>query len=89
MKNLKENTEKLEGKEYASASVYGCASIDSILPDVIKRIKDTAHNRLHRGTGYQFQIIKQYLSEIEPEVAAVLDLQMTFDKVFSPNDDRD
>ena len=32
LKRLRDNTRRLEEKNYASASVYGIASIDSLLP---------------------------------------------------------
>jgi DNA-directed RNA polymerase len=83
LKQLRDNTQKLEEKDYASASVYGVASIQTLIPLVITRIVATAHDRLHRGTGYQFQQIKLIVSELEPEVAAAIASKVTFDKVFS------
>ena len=41
LKKLRDNTRQLEEKEYASASIYGAASIDTLLPLVIDRIQDT------------------------------------------------
>ena len=38
---LKENTDKLQAKEYASASVYGVASLDVLIPLLVERIKST------------------------------------------------
>ena len=46
LKSLTDNTIKLENQSYASASVYGIASIDTILPLVVEEIKNT-HNRIH------------------------------------------
>jgi len=83
LKQLRDNTQKLEEKDYASASAYGVASIQTLIPLVVKRITATAHDRLHRGTGYQFQQIKLVVSELEPEVAAAIACKVTFDKVFS------
>ena len=60
LKKLQKNTRDLEAKSYASASVYGVASIDTLLPLVVARIEATTHDRLTRGTGHQFQIIKDY-----------------------------
>ena len=48
LKRLRDNTTKLEDKSYASATVYGIASIDALIPVVIDRIKDTT-NRLKKG----------------------------------------
>jgi hypothetical protein len=51
LKRLHKNTKDLEAKSFASASIYGIASIDQLLPVVIKRIEETSHDRLTRGTG--------------------------------------
>ena len=40
LKRLRDNTMKLEQKDYASASIYGVASIDTLLPLVVERIQD-------------------------------------------------
>ena len=83
LKQLRDNTQRLEDKDYASASVYGVASVQTLIPLVVARIIATAHDRLHRGTGYQFQQIKLVVSDLEPEVAAAIASKVTFDKVFS------
>lgn len=78
----RENTSKLEEKEYASATVYGVASIQTLIPLVVARIKDT-NNRIHEGKiGVAFVAIKQYLTDVEAEVAAAIACKVTFDKVF-------
>ena len=83
LKNLTDSTLKLEDKSYASASVYGIASIDTILPKVVKQIENT-HNRIHEGhTGVAFKEINKYLNDIEPLAAAAIACKVTFDKVFS------
>ena len=86
LERLHKNTRDLEAKEYASASVYGNASIDTILPLLVKYIEDTTHSRLTRGTGHQFQLIKQYVSQLEILASATIALKITFDKVFSYKD---
>jgi DNA-directed RNA polymerase len=83
LKRLRKNTKDLEQKDYASASVYGIASIDTLLPLVVGRIEQTTHDRLTRGTGHQFQLIKDYVSQLEPLASAAISLKLTFDKVFS------
>lgn len=83
---LLENTRKLEERSYASASVYGAASIQAALVDVAAAIQDTLE-RIHKGhNGKDFTTIHQYLQEIEPEAAAAIALKLTFDHVFSPKD---
>ena len=83
LKRLHRNTLDLEEKSYASASVYGIASIDMLLPLVVRRIEETTHDRLTRGTGHQFQLVKEYVSQLEPLASAAIALKLTFDKVFS------
>jgi len=86
LKRLKENTRRLEEKEYASASVYGITTIDTLLPLVVDRIKET-NKRIHEGhTGQAFREIKQYLADIEPLAAAAITCKITIDKVFSIKD---
>ncbi len=83
LKCLTDNTIKLENQSYASATVYGIASIDSLLPLLVKHIEET-HNRIHAGhTGVAFKEIHQYLDGLEPLAAAAIACKVTFDKVFS------
>ena len=83
LKNLNDNTIKLEDKSYASASVYGIASIDTILPLVVKRIEETKR-RIHEGHGgVAFRDIHNRLADLEPLAAAAISCKITFDKVFS------
>ena len=60
LKKLHKNTMDLEGNEdYASASVYGAASIDTLLPLVVARIESTTI-RLRKGqAGAAFKDIQQ------------------------------
>ena len=83
LQQLHANTAKLEDKDYASASVYGVASIEQLLPNVVRRIKTTT-NRIKEGKlGVAFKEINQYLSGLEEEAAAAISCKVTFDKVFS------
>ncbi len=83
LKKLHKNTRDLEGKQYASATVYGAASIDTLLPLVVARIESTT-NRIKEGkTGAAFVEIQKYLADVEPLAAAALAVKVTFDKVFS------
>ena len=86
LKRLHKNTYDLENKSYASATVYGAASIDTLLPLVVARIENTT-NRIKEGkTGVAFKEIQQYLADVEPLAAAALAVKLTFDKVFSYKD---
>ena len=83
LKQLRDNTQKLEEKDYASASVYGVASIQTLIPLVVNRILSTT-NRINEGKiGVAFREIRHYLADVEPEVAAAIACKVTFDKVFS------
>ena len=84
LKRLHKNTRDLENKQYASASVYGIASIDILLPILVERIEATAFQRIKKGdNGRHFKEIQKYLAELEPLAAAAIALKLTFDKVFS------
>ena len=83
LKRLKDQSIKLEDKSYASASVYGISSIDTLLPLLVRRIEET-NLRIHRGKyGVVFRDINEYLSDLEPLAAAAIACKLTFDKVFS------
>ena len=83
LKQLRDNTRKLEDKSYASASVYGVASIETLIPLVVRRIEAT-HKRIKEGkTGQAFAEIRTYLADVEAEVAAAIACKVTFDTVFS------
>ena len=86
LKELRRNTKQLEEKEYASAAVYGVASVQTLIPLVVQQIEETA-KRIHEGyTGQYFREIRQYLADIEPEAAAAIASKLTIDKVFSPKE---
>ena len=83
LKRLRDQSIKLEDKSYASATVYGIASIDTLLPTLVHRIEQTVL-RIHEGhNGVAFRDIHEYLSKLEPLAAAAIACKLTFDKVFS------
>ena len=83
---LRKNTRDLEDKSYASASIYGCSSISSLLPVVTERIRDT-NKRIREGkVGAAFKEIHQFLEPIDEGAAAAIALKVVFDKVFSYKD---
>ena len=62
VEKLRKNTADLERKSYASASVYGCSSISTALPLIVKRIEETTEYQIKRGcNGASFKEIHQYL----------------------------
>ena len=83
LKRLNDDTFKLENKDYASATVYGIASIDTLLPLLVNKITIT-NRRIHEGkNGVIFKEIHKYLEGLEPLAAAAIACKLTFDKVFS------
>ncbi len=80
---LRDNTYKLEDKDYASASVYGVASIEQLMPAVVGRVQQTT-NRIKEGKiGYAFKEINQFLEHVTAEDVSAIACKVTFDKVFS------
>ena len=87
LKRLQDQTLKLENQNYASATIYGVSSIESLLPLLVKRIDDT-NNKIHEGHyGAAFKDIHKYLSNIDSQSAAAIACKITFDKVFGYKDD--
>lgn len=83
---LHKNTRDLEAKAYASATIYGVASIDALLPLIVEHLEQT-RSRITKGqAGKNFKAIQQYLFDIENLVAAGISLKIFFDKVFSKKD---
>ena len=86
LERLRKNTKDLEEKTYASATVYGCSSISSLLPLVTRRIEDT-NSRIRKGCiGRAFKEIHEYLEPIDSSAAAAIALKIVFDKVFAIKD---
>jgi len=89
LKRLRKNTQDLEQKSYASATVYGAASIDTLLPLVVARIESTTTRLTKGNAGIAFKEIQQYLADVEPLAAAAIAVKITFDKVFSVKESSD
>ena len=86
LERLRKNTKDLEEKTYASATVYGCSSISSLLPVVTRRIEET-NKRIREGCiGRAFKEIHEYLEPIDSSAAAAIALKIVFDKVFAIKD---
>ena len=87
LKKIRDQTDKLQSQSYASATVYGNASIETMLPLVAAEVAKTADSRLrHRQAGQCFAEVDRYLKDVEPEVAAAIACKVLFDKVFSYED---
>ena len=86
LKRLRDQTLKLENQNYASASIYGISSIDTLLPLVVQRIEDT-NIKIHKGKfGVAFREIHEYLRDLDSLAAAAIACKLTFDKVFGFKD---
>ena len=86
LKKLHKNTRDLEAKSYASATVYGAASIDTLLPLVAEQIESTTLRLTKGQAGVAFKEIQKYLIDIEPLATAAIAIKLTIDKVFSYKD---
>jgi len=88
-KNLEKSTLKAETKAYASSTVYGISSIQELIPHVTEEIEGIGARFKKGQAGVAFKEIQEYISDIEPLVAAGIACKITFDKVFSIKDDED
>lgn len=83
LEKLHKQTYQVESKDYASASVYGCASIATLIPLVVDKIEKTTDRIYQRTTGQHLKEIHKYLKDVEPLAAAGIACKIIFDKVFS------
>ena len=80
---LHQNTQKLEDKEYASASVYGVSTIESLLPALVARIEANYHRIKQGHAGKAFKNIAEAMKHCDADVMAAITLKITIDQVFS------
>jgi len=86
LKRLRDQTIKLEDQSYASASIYGISSIETLLPLIVRRIEET-NLKIHKGRyGVAFKDIHIYLQLIDSQSAAAIACKLAFDKIFSYKD---
>ena len=83
---LRSDTKKLIDKDYASATVFGSSSIDSLLPYFIKEINEKKEKRKQIATGGAGHLMEllPFIFDIDTESQAAITAKITFDKVFSP-----
>lgn len=80
---LREQTRTLENKDYASATCYGTASIDNLLPYFIDTVNEKKEERSkYKAAGHENKALQHILS-IDTESACAITLKIVFDKVFS------
>ena len=80
---LRSNTKKLEEKTYASATVYGSACVNSILPDLIAYI-DSKKDKFLIQAGKDHAVFHKHILPSDSPVQALLCCKVVFDHVFSP-----
>ena len=80
LERLHRNTYNVEQKDYASSSIYGVASIDTLLPLVEAEILNTVKYIRHGKNGTAFKEIATYLADIEADACAAITCKMVFDK---------
>jgi len=83
---IRSDTKKLIAKDYASATVFGSASIDTLLPNIIKAInikKEERKKTAKGGAGHLMELLP-FIFDIDSESQAAITAKLTFDKVFSP-----
>jgi len=87
LQRLHKNTYNVESKDYASASIYGVASVDTLIPLVVAKIEETEWKIRKGNSGIAFKEIATYLAGIEPLASAAITSKIVIDKVFSLRDD--
>jgi len=86
LERIQHNTKKLLEKDYASATVFGSASIETLLPYLIEFIDEKKKARKKvavDGAGHLIQLLP-YIFDIDTESQAAITAKLTFDKIFSP-----
>jgi len=86
LERIQSNTKKLLDKDYASATTFGSASIETLLPYLIEFIyeKKKARKKVAvDGAGHLMQLVP-YIFDIDTESQAAITAKLTFDKIFSP-----
>ena len=87
LEKLRSNTSNLEDKTYASATVYGSACINSILPDLVAYIEKEKLKRLEHGAKMG-AIVHKHLTPVASDLLALLSCKVAFDHVFSTKENK-
>ena len=87
LEKLLSDTSKLEGKTYASATVYGSSCVNGILPDLIAYI-DKKKEKYKRIAGKDAIVIHKHILPVESDIQALLTCKVVFDHVFSPRQNK-
>ena len=82
LEKLQSNTKNLEDKTYASATIYGSASISSILPDLVAYI-DSKKEKYKRFAGQNMAMFHKHILPVASDLQALLTCKCVFDGALS------
>ena len=82
LERIRSNTKKLIEKDYASATTFGSASIETLLPYLVKAIDDKKDDRKAKSIGRHLHLLP-YLFALDSESQAAITAKIVFDKTFS------
>ena len=86
LERFRSNTNKLLEKDYASATVFGSSSIETLLPYLVKYIDQKKEERKNIPIGRHIHLLP-YLFSLDSESQGAITAKITFDKLFSPRKD--
>ena len=86
LERFRSDTKKLIDKDYASATVFGSSSIETLLPYLVKYIEQKKEERKNTPIGRHIHLLP-YLFSLDSESQAAITSKITFDKLFSPRKD--
>ena len=86
LERFRSNNKKLIDKDYASATVFGSSSIETLLPYLVKSIEQKKEERKNTPIGRHIHLLP-YLFSLDSESQAAITAKITFDKIFSPRKD--
>ena len=82
LERIRSNTKKLLDKDYASATTFGSASIETLLPYLVKAIDKKKDDRKAKSIGRHLHLLP-YLFALDTESQAAITAKIVFDKTFS------
>jgi len=82
LERIRSNTKKLIEKDYASATTFGSASIETLLPYLVKAIDVKKDDRKAKSIGRHLHLLP-YLFALDSESQAAITAKIVFDKTFS------
>tara|TARA_B100001939_G_scaffold4594_1_gene4352 strand:- start:4320 stop:6656 length:2337 start_codon:yes stop_codon:yes gene_type:complete len=87
LERFRSDTKKLLEKDYASATTFGSASIETLLPYLVKAIDEKKDERKKILVGRQLHL-HPYLFALDSESQAAITAKITFDNTFSMRKDK-